>query len=141
MLGALPVPCDVSGMKKFMKAVDHYHQKYNITIYPEAHIWPYYTGIRDFPAMSFRYPVELNAPCFAMTNTYQKRKHGRNPKIVTYLDGPFYPNMDLPPKERAQELRDRVYAKMKERSLLSNCEYIRYLPKTEEENTQNEEEK
>ena len=141
-MGGLPLPDNLKAARNFKEAIHTRYKEGNaVLVYPEAHIWPYYIGIRDFPAISFRYPVDLNAPVFAMTNTYQKRKHGRNPKIVTYLDGPFYPNTDLPPKERAQELRDRVYNKMVERSKLSNCEYVRYLPKDGDENTKKEEEK
>ena len=132
-MGALPLPDNLKAARNFKEAVHTRYKQGNIVlVYPEAHIWPYYTGIRDFPTTSFRYPVELNAPCFTMTNTYQKRKWSKKPKIVSYMDGPFYPDESLPPKERAQELRNRIYAKMKERSALSNCEYIRYLPKEEE---------
>lgn len=46
--------------------------------------------------------------------------------IVTYIDGPFFPDEDLKPKERQQELRDRVYRCMTERSLESDIEVIQY---------------
>lgn len=103
-----------------------------VMIYPEAHIWPFYTGIRDFPATSMKYPVELDAPSFAMTTTYRKRRFGKKPRTVTYLDGPFYPDPTLPPKARAQALRDQIYDAMVKRSKESDCEYIRYIKKEEE---------
>ena len=54
MLGALPVPGDMQSMRRFRSAIQtRYRQKRAIAIYPEAHIWPYYTGVRDFPAASF----------------------------------------------------------------------------------------
>ena len=98
----------------------------SITIYPEAHIWPYYTGIRPFPDDSFSYPIKYGAPVFCFTNTYQKRKHARAPRLVTYVDGPFYPNDALPLREKRQDLRDRVHACMTERSRLSDCVVIEY---------------
>ncbi len=128
LLGAIPIPSDFGGMKHFVEAVeDRIRQKASVTIYPEAHIWPYYTGIRPFPAVSFRYPVSLSCPVFALTNTYHARK-GRPGKadIVTYIDGPFYPDERLKPKERQQELRDRVYRCMLERSRESDIEVIAY---------------
>ena len=79
-----------------------------------------------------KYPVELDAPSFAMTTTYHKRRFGKKPRTVTYLDGPFYPNADLPARERAKELRDRIYEAMLRRSKESDCEYIRYVKKEEE---------
>ena len=128
MLGAIPIPCDIGGMKNFVRAVeDKIKRNYSVTIYPEAHIWPYYTGIRPFTAVSFQYPVKLNCPVYALTNTYHERK-GKPGKvnIVTYIDGPFFPDEDLKPKERQQELRDRVYRCMTERSLESDIEVIQY---------------
>lgn len=134
-LGALPLPSDVASTKNFVSAIDQLiGKKKPILIYPEAHIWPYYTKIRPFKTTSFRYPVKCNVPAFAFTNTYVKRKHGNKPKIITYVDGPFYPNEELPLKEREQDLRDRVYNAMVERSKLSNFEKIKYIKKVGENN-------
>ena len=127
-LGALPLPSDVASTKNFICAIDKLISAGKpILIYPEAHIWPYYTHIRPFKATSFRYPVKCNVPVYAFTNTYVKRKHSKNPQIVTYVDGPFYPNTELPIKEREQDLRDRVYEAMVERSKLNNIEIIKYI--------------
>ena len=106
-------------------------EKKCVVIYPEAHVWPYYTGIRPFPASSFRFPVECGAPVFVMTTTYQKRKTGRTPKAKIYVDGPFWPDDSLKKKERQQHLRDQVYACMTERSKNSTYDYIRYVKEGE----------
>lgn len=131
MLGAIPIPCDLGGMRNFVKAVeDKIRRGYSVTIYPEAHIWPYYTKIRPFKAVSFQYPVKLNCPVYALTNTYHARR-GRPGRtdIVTYIDGPFFPDESLRPKERQQALRDTVYRCMVERSRESDCEVIDYRKK------------
>ncbi len=126
-LGALPIPSNLKAMRSFKNAIDkRLIEGAVITVYPEAHIWPFYTGIRPFPSTSFKYPVEFNAPSFAMTTTYQKRKRGIKPQAITYIDGPFYPDMNVCPKDRAEKLRNEIYEAMVERSKLSNCEYIRY---------------
>ncbi len=128
LLGAIPIPSDMGGMKNFVKSVeDKIKRGYSVTIYPEAHIWPYYIGIRPFTAVSFQYPVKLNCPVYAVTNTYHERK-GKPGKvdIVTYVDGPFYPDESLKPKARQQALRDRVYQCMVERSHESDFEKIQY---------------
>ena len=131
-LGALPLPANLKAMRSFKDAIRiRIEQKNIIMVYPEAHIWPYYTGIRNFPATSMKYPVELGVPSFAMTPTYRKRRFGSKPRTVTYLDGPFYPNENLPPRARAQALRDQIYEAMVERSRESDCEYIRYVKKEE----------
>ena len=128
LLGAIPVPCDFQGMKHFLKSIEQIiDSNHSITIYPEAHIWPYDTHIRPFGAVSFRYPVMLSRPVYVLTNTYHRRgRWGRKVKIITYIDGPFYPKEDLQFRERQQDLRDRVYECMRNRSLESSFSYIKY---------------
>lgn len=129
MLGAIPTPDNKTAMKNFLKIIEkRIENKNSITIYPEAHIWPYYTKIRNFKDVSFKYPVELDAPSFCMTNTYQA--YGKNKekiKIVTYIDGPFYPNKELSKKEAQKELRNIIYKQMIKRSKNSNVEHIKYI--------------
>ena len=131
MLGAIPIPSNKQAMKNFLEAIrKHIEKNHSITIYPEAHIWPYYTKIRPFKDVSFKYPIQLETPTFCMTNTYQK--YGKNKiKIVTYIDGPFFPNKELTKKEQQKELRDTVYNYMVKRSQNSNIELIKYIKKSE----------
>lgn len=130
LLGAIPVPGNKTAMKNFLDTIEEkINKKYAITIYPEAHIWPYYTKIRPFKSVSFKYPVELDKPVFCMTNTYQKRgKNGEKVKIVSYIDGPFYADKSIQNlKQQKEELRNRVYECMVERSKKSNIEVITYV--------------
>ena len=60
MLGAIPVPGNKTAMKNFIDCIEDKIKKNNsITIYPEAHIWPYYTKIRPFKSVSFKYNLCL----------------------------------------------------------------------------------
>ncbi|MBE6703545.1 MAG: hypothetical protein E7585_09100 [Ruminococcaceae bacterium] len=132
-LGALPLPDDMGAAKNFVATIKKkVEKKRAIFIYPEAHIWPYYTGIRPFGAESFQYPVKYGTPVYAFTNTYQKRRFSHKPRILTYIDGPFYPDTALPPRARREQLRNEVYNAMTERSKLSDCVVIEYK-KAEEE--------
>ena len=129
LLGAIPIPNKKDGMRNFLEAIKyHVEKKHSITIYPEAHIWPYYTKIRPFKAVSFKYPVELKKPVYCMTNTYQSFKSfGKDKvKIVTYIDGPFYADDSLKIREQKQKLRDMVYDCMCIRSKNSNVEVVEY---------------
>ncbi len=131
-LGALPLPDDREAMKHFNTAIEHTIEKNQcITIYPEAHIWPYYTKIRNFKDSSFRYPAQCEAPVFCFTNTYQKRKRGKTPQIVTYVDGPFYPDKNLPLREQRKQLHQQVMASMKKYCRHSNVEMIEYIKEEE----------
>lgn len=126
-LGALPIPDSLHDLGKFGDAIScRIGQKKNVVIYPEAHVWEYYTGIRPFPETSFSYPVKLDRPVFCMTTVYKKRRFGKKPAAVVYIDGPFYRDPDANPRKQSKELRDTVFECMQKRSLESNCRYIVY---------------
>ena len=133
-LGAIPLPDDREAYRNFLKIIDkRIGEKRQIVIYPEAHIWPYYTGIRPFSDDSFHYPVKANVPAFCFTNTYQKRRFSKKPRIVTYIDGPFYPDPALPVRARRKDLRDRIYRQMCERAKLSTVVTIQYIKQEQKE--------
>jgi 1-acyl-sn-glycerol-3-phosphate acyltransferase len=126
-MGGLPLPDDMAATRNFSAAIEtRIKQGHAVFIYPEAHIWPYYTKIRPFSDASFSYPIKHETPTFCFTNTYQKRRLCKRPKLVTYVDGPFYADKSLSPKEQRADLRNRVYNAMVERSKSSNIEYIEY---------------
>ncbi len=128
MWGALPIPNNIQATKNFYQAIEYTLKKNNpIIIYPEAHLWPYHTKIRNFPNTSFRYPIKYTNPVFTFTTIYKLKKIGKKPKIEIYVDGPFYPNKDLNFKDAQQELWNVVYAKLSERAKLSNYEYVNYI--------------
>lgn len=133
MLGVIPLPASLKMMRPFRDAVEaRYGQNRTVTIYPEAHIWPYYTGIRPFGAASFAYPVRLDAPCIAYVTTYRRRKIFKNarPLVTITLSDPFYPDPTLSEREAKQKLRDEIYdfmcavAKSED-----NYSYITYIRK------------
>lgn len=132
LLGAIPIPEGIEAYKNFLNRIKNRIDKgYSISIYPEAHIWPYYTKIRPFKDVSFKYPVQLNTPVFCITNTYQEEKKLKNKlkkkiTMVSYIDGPFFPDNSLNKKEAQEKLRDEVYKKMCERSKNNNVEKIIY---------------
>lgn len=134
-MGAIPLPDNMAATKNFMNILKlRISENRSITIYPEAHIWPFYTKIRPFGDQSFRYPVQYDVPTFAFTNTYHKRRFSKNPQIITYVDGPFFADKSLSTKEQRKDLRDKVYNAMVERSKNNTVELIKYIKKTEDNN-------
>ena len=112
MLGGIPLPGTLAGFRPFREAVSaRIRQKRAVTVYPEAHIWPWYTGIRPFPDGSFQYPVREQVPAVAFVTTYRRRKVFRNlwPCLTVTLSEPFYPDPSLSPAEAKRKLRDEVY--------------------------------
>ncbi|MBQ9468125.1 MAG: hypothetical protein IJU52_03875 [Clostridia bacterium] len=129
-LGALPLPGDMGSYRNFKKAIaQRSGEGHPIVVYPEAHIWPYYTGIRPFPDTSFSYPVELGKPSFCFVNTYRKRRFSKRPKIVTYIEGPFFPEDPEHPRAARKALRDRIYRTMTDLASRSDVEMIKYIKK------------
>lgn len=129
MLGALPLPEDLQSSKNFIRTLEmRIQQGHSLLIYPEAHLWPYYTKIRPFTSNSFKYPAKLGVPVFSFTTTYQTNRFG-GMKTVVYVDGPFVCPSGLDLKERQDYLHQRVYHIMTKRAEMSTYEKIRYQPK------------
>ena len=127
--GVIPLGTNLEEKKRFLQCVEtRLSQKKSVIVYPEAHVWPYYTKIRPFDYQAFWYLSRLKKPMFVLTNCYQKRRFFKKPKIVTYADGPFYPREDLSEIAAAEELRDIAYKTMCDRVRRhSTYEYIQYI--------------
>jgi len=129
-LGAIPVPAqnDFYNLKKLFKAVElHAQKKHVITIFPEAHIWPFCTKIRPFLSTSFKYAVKFNKPVFCFTTTYSKRRFLKTPKTTVYIDGPFFCDSALTDAENQEFLRNQVYNAMLSHSSQNTAEFIKYI--------------
>lgn len=126
MLGAIPLFTKLSGARGFNQAIEKRVKRNPIVIYPEAHIWPYYTKIRSFNDVSFKYPLKLKKPIYSYTVTYQKRKY-RRPKITIFVDGPYVVDKTLSIKEQQEAIRNQVYEKMTYNTRYSDVEYIKYI--------------
>lgn len=130
MNGAIPTPSTASATKNFIQTLEkRVVERSVIQIYPEAHVWPFYTKIRPFTSSAFRYPVKFSEPVFCFTNTFHKRKFSKKPKVITYVDGPFYPDLSLSLKEQEQDLMNKVYNTMCERAKNNTYEYVKYIKK------------
>lgn len=127
MLGALPIPNSIKNIKKLWEAIERrIKQKKCVVIYPEAHVWPYYTKIRPFSSTAFKFPVKCDTVSFCMTTTYYKRKFGKKPGIIVYIDGPFIQDEKLSEKENEEKICKEIYKCMTNRSKNSTYEYIKY---------------
>lgn len=131
MCGAIPIPTDIQAYRGFLNAVEKRLLEHAcVTVYPEAHIWPYYTGIRKFSDSAFRYPVKYDVPIFVSTTTFQKKKRGSVPRVTVYIDGPFYAEGENA-RAKAKYLRDKAYETLLLRSQNSTYSPITYVKKEE----------
>lgn len=127
--GVIPLGSNLDEKKAFLHCVETRMQQGNaVIVYPEAHVWPYYTKIRPFDEQPFVYLSRQKKPMFVLTNCYRKRRFFNRPQIVTYADGPFYPKADAGPMEAAKQLRDIAYETMCRRVREhSTYEHIKYI--------------
>ena len=134
MIGGIPLGTNEAEKKAMNEAVDKRlkKQKKVLVIYPEAHVWPYATKIRKFPAgdKSFKYAVRNNLPIFTMTTTFHKRKKRELPRMDVYLDGPFYPDAKKTEAENRAKLAKEAYDSMVKYSKRNSYEYFRYRRKS-----------
>lgn len=145
--GALPVADTVSGLKNLNLAVDSLIKKKKIvTIFPEAHIWPYYTKIRPFPLTSFRFASQTNSPAVPVAVCYKKRRFfgdKRKPKMYVYIGKPVYKKTGLTDKENTVYLRDEVFNFIKntveKESTYTYIEYVKIEDISQNMQSENEE--
>ncbi len=134
LLGGLPIPTKRGGLSVYKASVfRRFRENSCIAIFPEAHIWPYYTQIRPFGTAAFTYPAQLHAPVVAATVTYHRRRglfrFCKRPGMRVYISDPIYADAGQSLRERKIFLRDRVYEHMcKAAAECENVEYIQYVP-------------
>ena len=126
LCGALPLPSSLAGARAFLSGLKtHLADGACVALYPEAHVWPYCTAIRDFPDDAFRYPVKFGVPAYAATTTFSRRRFRRTPRVTVFLDGPFFPEGE-DPRQAQKNLRDAVYRTITERAKESTWSPVRY---------------
>ena len=136
-IGGLPLGKTKEEKAAFHAAADKRLKQGNcLVIYPEAHLWPYYTKIRKYPAgdKSFVYAARNNLPVFTMVTTYHERKNrkrGDLPRMNIYIDGPFWPDEKKSEKENQAILAKKAYESMVKWSKKNEYEYFRYIKKSE----------
>ncbi len=134
-VGNIPLGTDVRQSREMMRQMERELRRgHTVTLFPEAHVWPYYRGVRKFPSDTARMASLFSVPVFSLSVCYTKRRLLKTPRVTAYLDGPFYPDMTLSRAERAERLRDAVYHTMLRRT----DEYSTYSPYTYEKQKETE---
>ena len=135
MLGYLPVPLkgDMKNLLALSEACDYYvKKKQHILIYPEAHIWPYYTKIRNFQSGSFNYPARFMSPVVPAVTIWRKPKIGKKPKQTIVFGTPIFPKEELNATQNKDYMHAECLRQMKEISeSYPQFEYIKYIKKDE----------
>ncbi len=112
MLGAVPLPTGVRGMNAFLERLQRsFDRRRAVLIYPEAHIWPFYNGIRPFSDASFSYPVRFGVPAVGAVVVWRKRRILRRlpPLATVWLSDPVSPPPQATPRAARRHLRGQIY--------------------------------
>lgn len=130
-LGLIPVGDDVSTAIKMTKAINHYiNKKETIAIFPEAHVWPYYNGVRHFVSTSFRYPAKLNTPIVPICTIYRHVWYSKRPRMTIYVGDPIYPRSEYDSHQNSEYLANETYKYfVKIHNEHQSVEFIKYIKK------------
>lgn len=131
MLGGMPLPTSPRGLPHLTEAVTARLRQHRVVCaYPEAHIWPYYTGIRPFSSGSFSYPVRAQVPAVPYVLTYRPRRLFKQarPRISVYIGTPIYPDPNAPAHAERLRLCRAAYDFMSATAAaVPQVEYYRYI--------------
>lgn len=138
-LGFLPLPLgqDPENKAALVDAMDYYVNKKHqiVLIYPEAHIWPYYTQIRNFKVQTMKYPAIINAPVVPAVTTWRKVWWSKRPKQTVKIGTVIMPKTELSQEENIQYLYNETLSQMKELAESEKqYEYIKYIYKPKDQN-------
>lgn len=139
-LGYLPLPLkgDLKNQIALADSMEYYiNKRQYVLIYPEAHIWPYYTKVRSFRDGSFNYPAKCNAPVVPVVTTWRKPLIGKTPRQTLYILKPIFPQEDKTITENKTYLHEETLKAMQEfADSVPQYEYIKYIKKEETENVE-----
>jgi 1-acyl-sn-glycerol-3-phosphate acyltransferase len=117
-LGAWPLADTLKGTMRLLEAIQKMLGRHQvIAIYPEAHIWPFYTKIRPFPATSFQYASRNGVPAVPIVTTYRHPRGlfaaYRKPLMDVHIGEPIYPLAMFDIKENALRMHAHTISFMR----------------------------
>ena len=129
-LGAIPTPGTLREARQFSEAVaEKLSRGRAVVIFPEAHVWPFYTGLRPFKSGALDPAVRAGVPAFCFSRVYKKsRLFGF--KCCVFIDGPFYPCKSLSRRDAEAKLSRELFAAMEARVRESDVQVYDYKERT-----------
>ena len=131
-LGYIPLPLkgDLKNAIALADAMDWYvnEKRQYVLIYPEAHIWPYYTKVRPFREGSFAYPAKSNAAVVPTVTVWRKPLIGKIPRQTVYILEPIFPQEGKTQQENKEYLHKHCLKAMQDfANSVQQYEYIKYI--------------
>lgn len=113
----IPIPKNKTGKEKMINTINQLLKNEEVVgIYPEGHLIPYCSELREFKDGAFNFAVKNQVPIVPILFTYRevndiRRFIKKKPFITLTILEPEYPLNEIS-KTSIKELKDRVYNKM-----------------------------
>jgi len=119
LLGTIPIPDNMQGMRYYKEIVDEQLQKHNIvSLLPETAMWPFYRSLRPFKTGAFRFAVQNKVPLLptCLSIDYKIKKNGKKKARFTFtFFNPIYLDKTLSEREAVEEVMIKAHEIMKDR--------------------------
>lgn len=123
-MGGIPIPTSVRALKPFDACIaELMRKKKAVLICPEASLWPYYRGVREFKKGAFRFAVKNNAPILPIVVSFRRKlrkKQFKRGKVklkyyfTVHVGKPMQADPNLDKRNQVTELTNRTYNYYKE---------------------------
>lgn len=118
--GGIPVPDDISAMKKFNEAFDYHNSRSEwIHVFPEARSWRFYKPLRPFKKGAFTMAYRFGCPVLPMCIDFRERKgiyklfgSQKEPLITVRIGEPIFPDTTAPRKTEVVRILELAHKRV-----------------------------
>lgn len=119
-VGGIPVPDNMSALKKFNEAFDEFHRRgWWFHVFPEAANWRFYKPLRPFRKGAFSMAYKYDMPILPCVITYRKRTgifrlFGKQdePLLTVTIGEPLFPDRSASRKTEVERMRNEAHVRM-----------------------------
>lgn len=119
-VGGIPVPDNMSALKKFNEAFDEFHRRgWWFHVFPEAANWRFYKPLRPFRKGAFSMAYKYDMPIVPCVITYRKRTgifrlFGKQdePLLTVTIGEPLFPDRSASRKTEVDRMRNEAHVRM-----------------------------
>ncbi len=99
-----------------------------VNFYPEQALWTNYQKPRPMKDGAFRFAVKYHVPVLPVFCTFDRNKRGHVRKLRIHILPAVYPDESLPPRPRAQKLKEETELRWKQCYEEAYGKPLEYLP-------------
>lgn len=127
-VGGIPVPDNMSALKKFNEAFDEFHHRgWWFHVFPEAANWRFYKPLRPFRKGAFSMSYKYDMPILPCVITYRKRTgifrlFGKQdePLLTVTIGEPIFPDRSVSRKTEVDRMRNEARLRMEQMACIEH---------------------